>query len=459
MKFGKFGKVFLIGGLSVGVIFGFAFCVESKTTGYLYVMGTAASQSSGNGFIAGYQIDQNTGALTSISGLPAFSGGANPVRAVLTSSSRFIYVLNRGADAEGNANCTTADPCQSANITEFAVSGNGTVTLQKAYSSQGNNPFRIIADTTGNYLLVLDHDAPDNYNTTYNPSTNACTLALGSGVQTCGDITVFHIDSTTGNLSLVANAQVSSGSGGNLNYFPVPANPVDFVLSGGFILTLTGAPTPTSFPYTGGTAVWPYSYATTNGQLTLSQDSAQQLGIHQGNVIASAGGVVYVLDNEPITVTFNGASTTSLSQILPFTVASDGTLQAEPSGIIPDDSTLSNPVQIMLESKGRFVYVANQGEGTGPNAESGIAGYFLTTTPSYQLSFIAGEPFGPLSGPQCIVEDPSDHYFYTANSYSSDVTGYEIDQNSGVLRALQGAGTPNPLQGPATWCLIDGRTE
>ena len=140
-------------------------------------------------------------------------------------------------------------------------------------------------------------------------------------------------------------------------------------------------------------------------------------------------------------------------------MASGGTLQAEPSGVIPDDSALSNPVQLMMESKGKFVYVANQGEVTGPNAESGIAGYFLTTAPSYQLSFIAGEPFGPLSGPQCIVEDPSDHYFYTANSYSSDVTGYEFDQNSGDLRALQGAGTPNTLQGPATWCLIDGRTE
>jgi len=306
---------------------------------------------------------------------------------------------------------------------------------------------------------VLDHDAPDNYDTTYNSSTNACTLALGSGVQTCGDISVFQIDPTTGDLSPVANAQVSSGNGEKLNYFPVPANPVDFVSSSGFVLTLTGAPTPTSFPYTGGTAVWPYSYGATNGQLTLSQSNAQQLGIQQGNAIASAGSVIYVLDNEPITVAFNGASTTSLSQILPFTVGSGGTLQAELSGVIPDDSALSNPVQIMMESKGKSVYVANQGEGTGPNAESGIAGYLQTTTPSYQLSFIAGEPFGPLSGPQCIVEDPSDHYFYTANSYSSDVTGYEFDQNSGDLRALQGAGTPSQLQGLATWCLIDGRTE
>ncbi len=33
--FVKFGKVFLIGGFSVGVIFGVASCDESNTTGYL----------------------------------------------------------------------------------------------------------------------------------------------------------------------------------------------------------------------------------------------------------------------------------------------------------------------------------------------------------------------------------------------------------------------------------------
>ena len=61
-------------------------------------------------------------------------------------------------------------------------------------------------------------------------------------MTTCGDITVFKIDSTTGRLSLVVNAQVTAANGQPLNYFPVPANPVDFVLSGSTLLTLTGAP-------------------------------------------------------------------------------------------------------------------------------------------------------------------------------------------------------------------------
>jgi len=76
-------------------------------------------------------------------------------------------------------------------------------------------------------------------------------------------------------------------------------------------------------------------------------------------------------------------------------VGANGALQAEPGGIVPDDPTLANPINLLLESKGKFLYVANQGNNTtGANANSGLSGYFLTTSPAYQLSFIAGEPFG-----------------------------------------------------------------
>ena len=256
------------------------------------------------------------------------------------------------------------------------------------------------------------------------------------------------------------NAQVTSATGSPLNYFPVPANPVDFVLSGGFVLTLTGAPTPSSYPYVGGSVVWPYAYSSTSGQLTLSQNGTQPLGIHAGTAIVNQAGVIYVLDNEPVTI---GSGTsfpagTYPSQILPFTVGTGGALQAQPSGVIPDDATLANPIQILVESKGKFVYLANQGNNvTGPNPQSGIAGYFLTSAPSFQLSFVAGQPFGSGSGPQCIVEDPSNQYVYEANLYDSTITGRVLDPNSGELDNMRVTST-YALQGPPTWCFMDGRT-
>ena len=455
MKFTKFGKALLLSALSAGVILGVTSCIESYATGYLYVTGTVTAQAGGNGIISGFSIDHNTGKLTAIHGLPIGSGGANPVRAILITGSRFLYVLNRGVNSAGNGDCTLADPCTGSNITEFAVGGNGILTPQETFYSQGINPFRILADSSGSFIYVLDHDSPVN---AAPAAGDACTLALGAATTTCGDVTVFKVDQTTGRLQLIVNAQVTAANGAALPYFPVPANPVDFVQASGSFLTLFGSTPPTSYPYTGGASVFPYTYNSTSGQLTINQNTAQPLGIGQGNAIVYAGGIIYVLDNEPITVDFNNASKSAQSQILPYSVGSNGALQAESGGIVPDDPTLANPIYLMVESKGKFVYVANQGNNTtGANANSGLAGYFITTSPAYQLNFIADQPFGSGSGPQCLVEDPSDQFVYSADIDDSSVTGRAVDPNSGDLTNLRSTST-YALQDPATWCLVDGRT-
>ncbi len=476
MRFKKFGKALSIGVLSAGVICGVTSCVESYTVGFLYVTGTVTASTGSNGIISGYKIDHNTGKLTTINGLPVPTGGANPVRAVLTLGSRFIYVLNRGANAAGNGNCYPTNPCNNANITQFVVGGNGVLTPQETFYTQGIDPFRLIADSSGNYLLVLDHDAPDSGVTTIvnGVPTNSCTEALGRSTTSCGDITVFQINQTTGRLSLVQNTQVTAVNNTPLTYFPVPANPVDFVLNGQYLLTLTGAPTPTSFPYTSATSVWPYSYNSSSGQLALSQNGVQtlyttspsgtQVAVQQANAIVVASSVIYVLDNEPLTITSTSTSGnvfpvgTYLSQIQPYSVGSGGALQGEPSGIFPDTATLDNPIQVLVESKGKYLYVANQGSNTtGNNPESGIAGYTIFTSPSYQLSFIPEQPFGSGSGPQCIVEDPSSQFVFEANEYDSTVTGRVLDPNTGDLNTMRSTETYS-LEGQPTWCLMDGRT-
>jgi 6-phosphogluconolactonase (cycloisomerase 2 family) len=441
MKFTKFGKALLMSALSVGVILSVTSCVESYTVGYLYVTGTVTSQSGGDGIISGYRIDHNTGKLTAINGLPISSGGSNPGRAVLITGSRFLYVLNRGVNAQGGTTCTTADPCQNSNIEEFAVGGNGILTPQETFFTQGINPFRILGDSSGNYLYVLDHDAP---------SSAACALALGSAAASCGDITAFTINSTTGRLQLIVNAQVTSSNGSALPYFPVPANPIDFVFASNFFLVLSGTPTT-------GDSVFPYTY-NSSGQLTVSQNTSQPLNIAQASAIVLGGGLVYVLDNEPITIAAGGTFTagTYSSQILPFSVGTGGALQAETGGIVPDDASLSNPIYLLVEAKAKFLYVVNQGNNTNTtNPQSGVAGYVLNNP--YSLSFIAGEPFGSGAGPQCMVEDPSDQFVYEADAYDSSIYGRVVDPNSGVLNDLR-VGNTFALQGPAAWCLVDGRT-
>ena len=439
MKFTKFGKALLLSALSAAVALSITSCVQSYTVGYLYVTGTVTSGTSSNGIISGFDIDHNTGKLNPIDGLPVSSGGANPGRAVLITGSRFLYVLNRGVNSLGNADCfgSAANQCLNSNITEFAVGGNGILTPEQTFYTQGLNPFRLIVDPSGSFLYVLDHDSP---------SSAACALALGGSATACGDVTAFTINQSTGRLSLIVNAQITSASGAALPYFPVPSDPIDFALVSGYILTLAGTPAT-------GDVVFPYTYNTGSGQLTVNQNSAQVMGIAQGTAIVSGGGYVYLLDNEGTDVAGTGA----VSQILPYSVGTGGALQAQTGGVVPDDPTLANPIYLLVESKGKFLYVANQGNNVqGTNSGSGLAGYVIDPT-THQLSFIAGEPFGSGSGPQCLVEDPSDQFIYSADFNDSSVTGRVVDPNSGVLNNLRVASTYS-LQGPAAWCVIDGRT-
>jgi hypothetical protein len=477
MKFTKFGKALLISALSAGVILSVTSCIQDYSVGYLYVTGTVTAGTSSNGIISGFKIDHNTGQLTPINGLPVSSGGANPVRAILLSGSRFLYVLNRGVSSNpaGSNICTTQYPCQNSDITQFAIGANGILTAQETFYTKGLNPFRMVADNSGSFIYVLEHDSIGadgiNPSSSTNPNPN-CAAAL-TGATTCGDITAFSVNSTTGRLQLILNNQVTAAGGGApLTYFPIPSNPVDFLMASGTILTLSGAPTITaaapcttaaelasSYPYVCGTTVYPYAQNSTNGQLTASQNSAQTLNIAQGTAIVTGGGYVFVLDNEAP----NPNPTVASSQMLPYSVGSGGALLPATSGPIPDDPNQSNPIYLVTENKGKWFYVANQGNnvtGTG-TAQSGIAGYVINSP--FQPTEMAGTPigFGTGAGPQCLVEDPSNQYFYTANFNDSSVSGQSIDENAGTLRPLNQttkAPTEYTLTGPPTWCLVDGRT-
>ncbi|MFZ0394505.1 MAG: beta-propeller fold lactonase family protein [Terracidiphilus sp.] len=454
MKFRKFGKALLISAATVGAVLCVTSCVQSYTVGFLYVTGNVTAETTGQGVISGFKIDHNTGYLTPINGMPIASGGANPGRAVLLVGSRFFYVLNQGVDASGGADCTSAtNPCTGSVITLFAVGANGVLSVQpQQFYTQGHNPFRIVADSQGNFIYVLDHDAPDSGVGT----SNSCTLALGPKFTTCGDITAFQVNQTTGRLSLVINTQVSSASGQPLPYFPVPPNSIDMLLSSSYMLVLSGTPA-------SGDIVFPYAYASTTGQLTASQNGAQPLNIFESTALQLGSQFVYVLDNEPITAD----GITSPSQIIPFTVGTGGALQAQTGGAVPDDPTMSNPQFLLVESKGKWVYVANTGDNQSQsNQQSGIAGYIIDTTtqqltnmPGGTFRFIPGSPFGSGAGPQCLVEDPSDQFIYTANYNSSSVTGLALDQNAGVLKTLPGkANRSYSLSGPAAYCVVNGRT-
>ena len=198
--------------------------------------------------------------------------------------------------------------------------------------------------------------------------------------------------------------------------------------------------------------------------MTLSQNSTQPLGITQGNAIVNASSVIYVLDNEPITIPtcpnspcpFAGG--TYPSQILPFSSARMAPSRRRPAASFP---TLRRfPTRLPCSSNPRATL------STWPTR--------ATTSPGqtrkrhrrllhHQDPFVSAHvyhcraTFGTGSGPQCIVEDPSNQFIYTANQYDSTVTGQLVDPNAGELKPMRKNSTYT-LPGPATWCLMDGRT-
>jgi len=439
MKFRKFGKALLMTAISAAVVVSISSCVQSYSVGYLYVTGNQTASTTGAGIISGFKIDHNTGKLNPIAGLPVSSGGSNPGRAVLLTGGRFLYVLNQGTTSDGGP-CSATDVCSNANITQFSIGGNGVLTPQGTYYTQGHNPFRLVADSQGAHIFALDHDAPDG---------TGCSLVFGPSVTTCGDITSFAVDATTGRLSYVLNSQVTSASGSPLPYFPVPVDPIDFTLASNFFLVLSGTPAT-------GDSVFPYAYA--NGQLSVNQNSPQPLGISQATAIVLASSVVYVLDDGP-----NTNNPPSNGQIFAYSTGTNGALQAEANGYYADNANYSNPNYVLAANNGKWLYVLNQGDNTSTtNAQSGIAAFTITTP--FQLSPIAGQTGatgGTGAGPQCILEDPSNQFIYTANYNGSTVTGLSIDENDGNLVPLNQAtkaADSYALPGPAAWCVVTGRT-
>jgi hypothetical protein len=179
------------------------------------------------------------------------------------------------------------------------------------------------------------------------------------------------------------------------------------------------------------------------------------MGITQGTGLVSAASVIYVMDNG---VNANGTH----GQLLAFTPGANGALQAEPNGVVPIDPTQTNPVYLISESGGKWLYVANQGDNSNTtNPQSGITAFTVVASP-FTLTPIAngGGKSGVGAGPQCLLEDPSKQYVYSANFNDSSVTGLYIDHNSGDLAPLSQktkAKDTYLLPGPPAWCVVSGR--
>jgi 6-phosphogluconolactonase len=438
MKFRKFGRITLALAVSLGTGLGVTSCSTDHTVGYMYVTGSQYNQ------ISGFRIDSNLGNLTATQNSPYSSGGVNPIKELVANAGKFLYVLNAGCGGTGQIACPTGTtPANSgANISLFTIGGQGGLSFQTTYTSQGNFPIAIAADSSGTHLFVLDSQVPD--------PTTCVGYVASNPASICGDITSFNIDPNTGRLSLITNEQFKNPTNGtNLTYFPVGSSPINFAVlpSNSFIYTIEGGSGSSSDP---SQAV--FVYANSGGQLTLTQNTP---------IITNAGELSYIYASAKYVYLIDAQGGTTAGQILPYTVGTNGALQSLVNGAVNNSGTVANPQTMIVDHQGKFLYLANRGPNLTPTSPaSSVSAFFIDPTTGFLTPLSGGASqtatlFGAGAEPQCILEDPSNQYLYTANYADSTVTGAVINSSTGTLTTLR-KNSAFGAAGQPTWCVASG---
>ncbi|ADV81562.1 beta-propeller fold lactonase family protein [Terriglobus saanensis] len=426
MKLSRIGRASLATVVSLAVGLGMTAC-GGGTIGFMWVLaGKQTSNGSGNS-ITGFKIDNFTGNLTEVVNSPFTSGGVNPVQAVVKPGGRYVYAVNQG------------DGTTAGNIALFSVGGDGILSFQQNYSTQGDvtsKPVFLQMDSAGGFLYVLDTQAPftrdSNSGAILNPIPAGCTIA------NCGAITVFSVAADTGRLTLVTNATTKNSAGTNITYFPVGPTPSLMKYFSGTLLTVNAPDTSTSQTTQ---TITSYSANATSGQLTLTTNSTQQTNLTTITSITTGGSYVYLTD---------AASNT----ISPYTLGTNGVLQSVTGGPVTNFVSQVTPVWTLTDGT-KFVYVLNQTSTNVTTSFSSIGAYTVDSNGKLTKVSDTNNPYPVGAGPVCMVEDPLAKYVYTSNANDGSVTGYEINKSTGQLNALR-RGSTFAVTGKPTCLIVSG---
>jgi 6-phosphogluconolactonase (cycloisomerase 2 family) len=416
MKLSLMGRIALATLASVALGLGMSAC-GGGTIGYMWVLGQQYNQ------ITGFKIDDFTGNLTQVIGSPFSSNGVNPVSIVVKPGGRYVYVINQGTGG-GIPTATNANKEKSGGISVYSVGGDGVLTFQQSYATQGNVPTWAQMDSGGTFLYVLDK---------YSPDPNAVNT---SGAHV-GSITVFSSDPSTGRLILVTNQQEKDSAGNPKTYFNVGTQPLMMKTAGGCLFTLDGDNT--VFPYTFGSS----------GQITITTPGILPIGATNVTSINGSGSNIFLTDS-------GSAAVPTTNRILPFTVGAQCSLTSLTGGAQPNLAGTSNPQYSLVDNSGKYLYVLNQSTtNTGTTVPYSSISAFTLNPSNGQLAQITGSPYKVGSNPVCMVEDTSSQYMYVSNRNDGTVSGFVLDPTTGELSSLS-RGSTFPASGTGSCLALSG---
>ncbi len=396
MKWSLFGRVAMALMSAVGLGLSMTAC-GGGTIAYIWATGTTAQ---GPSQVAGYMVDDYTGNLTAIPGQPFSSADSNPVQVLVRPGGRFLYVINQGTGYTTSSNGTGSG------IDLFAIGGEGTLTFEQHYDTQGYGHLWAAFDGSGANLFVLDKYSPAYQSDTKQPSFDVN-----------GAITTFTSDPTNGRLVVVGqNASTQPGQAAP-KYLEVGVSPRRMVQANNCLFTLNDV---------GQTVT---AYSANSGQLGTVTTGVFPLPSISASSITGNGQFVFVTDTE---------NNSNPGQIFTFTVtASTCALTAlNPGAVTPNDAAAFHPNNAFVSNSGRYVYILN---GLATNTASTTSGSLLTaySTTTGQLEPVTGQPFVSGPAPQCMVEDPTFKFVYVANAGDGTITGYQYSDTNGTLAGLQ----------------------
>src|SRR5580704_2112139 len=343
----------------------------STTSHYLYATVPAANE------LAVYREDPFSGTLTALAGTPYTVGdGAQSV--VVHPSGKFLYVANPG---QNENDISLFDILSNGYVNEIpprttvAVNGNGT-------PGGGAQPKLLVMDPAGNYLYVMN-TASDN-------------------------ISVFSIDSSTGALTQVPTSPASLSGLTPLNMVLTPTGNFLYIgVAGGQIGTAYGSI---------------LGFSVSSGALQLLNPPLTSAdGVNpNGLVIDPSGTYLYVANTQSDSISIFAISPPNTPP---------GTLQQVIGS--PLDDIYSDPFALLLDPKGQFLYVANQGS-------SNVAVYSIDSTtglPTALTTSTSAFAFTTEGSPSFLVEDPNGNYLFVGNQGSSaGIQAFGV--NSGNLNPL-----------------------
>jgi len=340
---------------------------------------------------------------------------ANVTSVTVNCAGRYLFVGNRYDGATGSIAAFTITPGTGA----LSMIGGAPVALT-------DQPVAIASDPTGAYAYVTSYgsggDPPDI--DTYGLTAGAVGTLASTAALAAGDVPYSIVVDPAGANVYVGTTVTASNS-------VIVAYPV----SGGILGAPVSSDT-TSGDVPFGLALDPADgflyesdqyYSILAGALTAKGSPGLGLAGPYAFAVFPTGGYFYVTDNSISPGTVNAYAYSNTGAVSAVT----GT------GLAVATATVGvNPESVAVDPQGRFLYVANAGDGT--TTVGSVSGFKIQAGTGALTSVGAATPSGGgLSGdPTALVVDTSGQYLYVANGDAGTVSTFTIDQSSGVLTAV-----------------------